>query len=300
VPGASEAAYDLAVSSIACWMGGIWSDAEAVPPDERAANAERRCRLLLTRVYGADDQSRYERLRALDAVEVFELKEKIIAQAREAGLEPVRQHQLALFVDRVADAERETMMARRAGDRVKMDIEGQRQSLKLEDDVTGSVAPLTDSRAFEALLATDFGELTHEVRAIAVLCAMDRMETARGLPKHLKVYAVGRPFQLLFGIAAPESPSNARKPLQPGAWLAYLTSVAAAASHPVPSVAQSLPDRELLAWGGTLAGLADKLRDEVEALPEGELKRISAAISKRLYTEYRASEAAVLSESKQQ
>lgn len=279
-------------------MGGIWSDAEGVPAETRAANAERRCRALIERVYGTDDQGRYERLRALDAVEVFELKEKLIARARDGGVETARQQQLATFIDRAADAERETMMARRAGDRVKKDIEGERENGKLGQDVSDAVGPLGESHAFEALLQGDFGELTHEVRAVAILCAMDRMETARGLPKHLKVYAVGRPFQVLFGVTAPEVPSNARKPLKGGAWLAYLSSVAAASSHPVPQIAKSLPDRELLAWGGTLAGLSDKLRSEAALLAEGELKRTSEAIAERLYTEYRASEAAVLSETR--
>jgi hypothetical protein len=76
-----------------------------------------------------------------------------------------------------------------------------------------------------------------------------------------------------------------------------ITSVARAAGHPVPERAQSLTDRELLAWGGALAGLADKLRSETSDLTDAtELKRMAQAVVRRLDVEYRASEAAVLAE----
>jgi len=292
----TNGAYDLLIAAAGCWMGGVWSDAEGVSAEGRAENADRRCRTLIRRVYGAEDQARYERLRALDAVEVFELREKLVAAARDEGVDVGRQQLLASLLDRIADVERETMFARRAGDRVKMDVEGERERPNLGQDVLDAVAPLAESAAFETLLHDDFGPLTHDARAVALLAAMDRMEIARGLPKHLKVYVVGRPFQRLFGVPAPEVPANARKPLKPGAWLAYLTSVAQAGKHPVPDIAKSLPDRELLAWGGTLAALSDKLGAEAEGLPPGELKRVTETVVQRLYTEYRASEAAVLSE----
>ena len=55
----------------------MWSDAEGVDQENRAANARRRCQKLVREVYGSYDQARDERLRALDAAEVSELKQRI-------------------------------------------------------------------------------------------------------------------------------------------------------------------------------------------------------------------------------
>src|SRR5882724_6343468 len=78
----SEEAHRLLTATVACWLGGVWSDAEGVDEATRTKDAERRCHQLVERVYGTDDQARYERLRALDPVEVSELKTKILAIAR--------------------------------------------------------------------------------------------------------------------------------------------------------------------------------------------------------------------------
>ncbi|HEX7668066.1 MAG TPA: hypothetical protein VF395_00700 [Polyangiaceae bacterium] len=84
-------------------------------------------------------------------------------------------------------------------------------------------------------------------------------------------------------MAAPDVPRDAQKPLKGGAWLGYLTAVASAAKHPVPNEAKSLRDRELLAWGGALAGLADRLRAEAALVSDvTDLKRVSEAVVRRL------------------
>jgi hypothetical protein len=120
------------------------------------------------------------------------------------------------------------------------------------------------------------------------------METARGLPTHLKVYAVARPFTALFGVAAPEVSGDASKPIKGGIWLRYLMSVAKAAGHPVPESAHSHRDQELMAWGGAFMGLADKLGAEAEHISDAtELQRVIKAVARRLGIEYRASEAAI-------
>ena len=49
---------------------------------------------------------------------------------------------------------------------------------------------------------------------IALLCAVDRMQTAYGLAKHLKVYAIERPVEVLFGVPAPTVPEDARQSLK--------------------------------------------------------------------------------------
>lgn len=289
-----EKAHRLVMATIACWLGGVWSDAEGATEEARAADAERRCHDLIATVYGADDKARYERLRAVEAAEISELKEKILSTAHKDGVDAARQQQLATFFDAVSAAERETMYARRAADRIKKDIEGERKPGKRGPDEAQSPGPLGESKAFDALLKLDVGDLTHEARAIAILCAMDRMEIARGLPKHLKVYVVERPYEALFGVTPPEVPKDPSASLKGGAWLAYISSVANAAGHPVSDRAKSLPDRELLAWGGALAGLADKLRTEAQDLSGAtDLKRVSLAVVQRLDNEYRDSESAV-------
>jgi hypothetical protein len=286
-----DGAHQLAVEAIACWLGGVWSDAEGVAQEDRAANAQRRCQKLVRDVYGSYDEARYARLRALDAAEVLELKRRILAAAGAGALA----QQLSTFIDLVADAERETVNVRRSGDRVKKDIDGERVGTSLTVDEAAAVEPLSEAKAFEALLKSDVGELSHEARAVAMLSAMDRMETARGLTKHLKVYAIERPMTALFDAPGAAVPRDAHQPLKGGAWLSYLTAVASAAGHPVPKSARSLQDRELLAWGGVLDGLADKLRSEAGQISEApELKRVAEAVVGRLDIEYRASEASLL------
>jgi hypothetical protein len=279
-------------------LGGVWSDAEGIDEAARSKDAERRCHQLVERLYGADDQGRYERLRALDPVEVSELKNKILAVARIDTVDHAREQQLGALFDAMANAERESMSARRAGDRVKKDAAGDREQTKLTTDEVAAVGPLSDATAFEALLALDAGELTPEARGLAILCAMDRMETARGLTKHLKVYALARPFTVLFNTPRPAIPTDPRQPLVEGTWLSYISSVADAGGHPVLPAAKTPTERELLAWGGALEGLVDKLRVESQRMSgETALKRIAEAVSRRIDAEYRASEATVIQQS---
>jgi hypothetical protein len=286
-----EGAHQLAVEAIACWLGGVWGDAEGVDQETRAANAQRRCERLVLDVYGNYDVARYERLRALDPAEVSELKRRILAASGAGALA----QRLSTFIDLVADTERETTNARRSADRVKKDIDGQRVGTSLTVDEAAAVEPLSEAKAFDALLNSDVGELNHEARAVAMLSAMDRMETARGLTKHLKVYAIERPMTALFNAPGADVPRDAHQSLKGGAWLGYLTAVAGAAGHPVPKSARSSQDRELLAWGGVLAGLADKLRLEANQISDAsELKRVAEAVVRRLDIEYRASQASLL------
>jgi len=50
----------------------------------------------------------------------------------------------------------------------------------------------------------------------------------RGLPKHLKLYAVPDTFQLLFGVTVPDVPQDATRKLVPGTWLKFLSDTASA------------------------------------------------------------------------
>jgi hypothetical protein len=283
------------ISAVGCWLGGVWSDAEGANEATRATDAERRCHELVQRVYGTNDQTRFERLRALEPTEVSELKTKIVALAKTDPVDRPRSQQLGTFLGAAAAAERDIMLGRRAADRVKKDVDGTRDPIKLTTDEVAAVAPLNDARAFETLLGLEMGELTPESKGVAILCAMDRMDTARGLTKHLKVYALARPFTVLFNTTTPQLTSDAHEPLVNGVWLSYITAVAGAAGHPVPDSARAPSDRETLAWGGALAGLADKLRPEAEQMSDTtELKRVAENVVNRINTDYRASEAAIL------
>jgi hypothetical protein len=110
-----------------------------------------------------------------------------IAQAD--AVDAARIEPLVALLNSVAHSQRETMAARRAGDKIKKDIVGTREPGKRPEDERDSVAPLTTSTALDALLGFDAGPFGAEARSIALLCAMDRMQTAKDLPKHLKVYA---------------------------------------------------------------------------------------------------------------
>jgi hypothetical protein len=267
----------------------VWRDALNEGPDLD------RCSLVLEEAYGTVDKVRLERLRALDAVEVDELGNQIANVAHADALDAGRVQTLVALLNAAARAQHETTAARRAGDRIKKDIAGTREPGTRPDDERSSVTPLTETGALGALFRVDVGPLGAEARSIALMCAMDRMQTAKDLPKHLKVYAVGGAYDLLFGVKAPQVPDNATQPMKGGLWLTYLSEVAKAAGHPVPARATTLLDRELLAWGGVLEGMSDKLRVEAADVSEKtELRRVTDATVDRLDIEYRASEASVL------
>lgn len=288
-PAKSDEAHRLVIAATGCWFGGVWRDALEEPQQPSVD----RCEQVLEQVYGKVDAIRLERMRAIEAVEVSDLADRLGAD----GNNPSRARPLAELLNAVADAERETMLARRAGDRIKKDISGDREPGKRPGDERESVLPLTKSEALLRLLRFDAGALRGEAHAIGLMCALDRIQTARGLPKHLKVYAAEGVYEMLFGIQPPVVPEDVTLPMKAGAWLAYLSEVAGAAKHPVPVRAISLEDKELMAWGGVLEGLSDKLRDELDGVSDRtELRRVVAATIERLDTEYRASEAALLAE----
>jgi hypothetical protein len=287
--GPPERAHRLLTMATGCWFGGVWRDAL------NEGNDVDRCGLVLEQAYGAIDKVRLERLRAVEPVEVSELSDQL---ARIAGGDPVdsaRAEPLVALLKAVAAAQHETLMARRAGDKIKKDIAGARDPGKRPEDERESVAPLATSAALGALFRLDAGPFGAEARATALLCGMDRMQTAKDLPKHIKIYAVGGAFDLIFGVKPPAVPADATEPMKGGLWLTYLSDVAKAAGHPVPAQATALTDRELMAWGGTLEGFSDKLRlAEAGVSDQTELRRVVDNTVQRLDTEFRASEAAIL------
>ena len=283
-----EAGHNLAILAAACWFGGIWGDAEGDTETTRAQASDARCHDVVRRVYGKDDDEHYRQLRALEPSAVGDIAGKVETLAKEDADDAPRSQVLAQLVQAVAAAEREAMLARRAASRVKRDLD--RELDKLSADDAAAVEPLRDTRMLEALLKLQVGDLTHDAHALGMLAALDRVEVARLLPRHLKLYAVGGANQLLFGIPIPEVPADAAKSGKRRLfWLDYLLDVAKAAGHPVPDAVKLPKKREPLAWGGMLAGYADKLRVDIDGLArDTRLHNVASVVVQRLDAEYTA------------
>jgi len=282
-----EAGHNLAILAAACWFGGIWSDGEGDSEDTRAQASDARCHDVVRRVYGRDDNDRYLQLRAVEPAVVGDIAAKVEVLAKEDSDDAPRSQTLAALVQAVAGAEREAMLARRAASRVRRDLE--REPDRLNADEAASAAPLRDTRMLDALLKLQAGDITHDAHALGILAALDRVEVARKLPRHLKIYAVGGANQLLFGFAPPDMPEDATKPLKRGQWLDYLVDVAKATGHPVPDAVKLPKKREPLAWGGMLEGYVDKLKIDIAGLAKDtRLTNVAAVVAQRLDAEYKA------------
>jgi hypothetical protein len=294
-PTAPEAAaHKLFVETNACWFGGLWGDAERESPETRKAFTEARCTAVVRSIYGmqAEEKTRIEQLRAFESGIVGDLSAKIETFAAEDPKSAPRKALYAKLVSATAATQREATLARRAGDRVKRDLDHEPD--KLTKDEADSVAPLVATKELEALLAMDAGELSADAHAIALIGAMERIYLSRGLPKHLKVYALSGTLKALFNAPVPtDMPSDATKPLKKGAYLAYVTDAAKAAGHPVSDVAKTPRHKEALAWSGVLKGVADKIKANAEKLSAGDLMEVSLRISNRLTAWYDAEEKAV-------
>jgi hypothetical protein len=274
--------HGLAISAAACWFGGVWGDAlgEAI---ERKAMDEQRCLTVVRAVWGDNDKGHFEQLRALEAHAV----EDVIAKV---GGDSAPGKELRAF----ADAQREALDARRAGDKVRRDVA--REPDKLTADEATAVVVMANGKALEALLHTDDGDLTHEVHALGVMTAMERLDRSRGLPKHLKVYAMQAPMASLFGVAAPAMPTDATKPLIKGVYLTYVVDAAKGAGHPVPDTAKTPKDREAMAWGGILQGISDKLKPDVDAISKDTpFADIVVRVTNRLAAQYQGETSALAS-----
>jgi hypothetical protein len=259
--------------------------------DVREANSESRCRDLEKKVWETDDKGHYEQLRAFEAKAVGDVIGKVDSAAKGDAVDGPRRENLVKLTTALADALKETMLARRAGDRVKRDLT--KEPDKLSADEVDAVAPLRSHAKLDALYKLDAGDLSKEAHALGILCALDRVEVARGLPKHLKLYAVADTFQLVFGVTVPDAPADATKKLVPGTWLRFLSDTATAAGHPVPANAKTPREKDALAWGGMLEGFSDKLKAESDGVSATtDLNKVTATVLHRLEAEYKAQQAA--------
>jgi hypothetical protein len=253
---------------------------------------ESRCRNLETRVWsGAQDKTHDEQLRALETNAVADVVAKVDETAKSAKVDGSTRDALVRMVSALADEQRELMLARRAADRVKRDLDHEPE--KLSADEVAAVAPLRAHAKLDALLTLDAGGLSKEAHALGLLGALDRVELARGLPKHLKVYAVADEFHALFGVPVPEVPRDATTKLVPGTWLRFLSATAAAAGYPVGPKATTPQEKDALAWAGMLRGFSDRLKADADAISPGtDLPHVVTVTLHRLETEYDAQKAA--------
>jgi hypothetical protein len=290
-PQTQEEAHRLAILAASCWFGGLWADALGEQDQMKVTGIENRCHDLERHVWGSDDKSHYEQMRAFEQNATADVIAKVDETAKADGVDGPRREALVKLTAALADALKETMAARRAGDRVKRDLTHEPEKLS-HDEVEG-VLPLRAHAKLEALLKLDAGNLTKEANALALLCALDRVEVARGLPKHLKLYAVADSFNLLFGVNAPDVPEDGTKKLVPGTWLRFLAETATAAGHPVPAKAKTPRERDALAWAGMLEGFSDKLKADDDGIATTtDLSKVVTTVLHRLEAEFKAQNAA--------
>jgi hypothetical protein len=280
-------AHALFLEAAGCWFGGLWSDAEGGTPDVRRAAGEKRCLGLVTRLYGSEDKVKYDQLRLVDPAVVDRIAAEVERLASRDPVDGAHKGELVRLLRALAAAQRENDDAHIAADTVKSDLKNGSEPVTLSKDEVAAVKPLRAHAGLEALLKLDAGDLTAEAHAMGLLAAMDRMELARGMPKHLKVYAVSDAYQLVFGVAPPSVPVDPTAKLVPGTWLAYVTDVARAAGHAVPDAATLPREREPWAWGGVIAGFADKLRaDTAKLAKDGAFARVAGFVVKKLDAEW--------------
>ncbi len=288
LPGAQTdgEAERMVIGATSCWMGGLWSDALGEDRDSRAAAIQGRCEALLVHLYGVVDPMQYRQLRAVDPRVVDDLVVRTRAIASTDRVDVTRVEPLVKLLRAVADAQRENILARGAADDVKKDEAALSTRDERAQDKTIAAAALQKTAGIQALLTLDAGDLTHEARAIGLLCALDRLEISRKLPKHLKVVAVGGPFVPVFGVQPPPVPDDPTSPIRTGTWPGYLADVAGTTGHAVPPTATDPLDRETLAWGGVLQAFADRLRTEQTAVsPRTPLPVVLGHVADRLEKE---------------
>jgi hypothetical protein len=288
----STGAYAYVIQAASCWTGGLWSDALGETGVERQDGIDRRCDELMY-MSGALPAGVYYPLRAIDPDLVDDLAKRLEAMAARDPAEAAHTGELVALFRAIAAAARETLQGRRAADEVKDEAHLEYPKGAREHDKRQAGAYLQQSEAL-ASLGRLGGTYAAEARAMYLLEALDRMEIARGLPKHLKIYAVQGGFAGVFGVQPPVLDDDAALPIKTGTWLGYLSAVAAAAGHPVPASARLPEARQPAAWAGVLEGFADKLRASRSALVrESSLKTVLGAAAARLTEEYKSERAAL-------
>jgi hypothetical protein len=288
---ASQEAHRLVISAAGCWSSGIWSEALGEEDLTRQRAIEVRCRDLERRVWVGAQESHYDQLCALQASAVAEVVAKVDETATNDRVDDTTRGALVRLASALAEAERELMLARRAAGRVTGDLDHEPE--KLNADEVAAVAPLRAHAKLDELLKLDSGALSKEAHALGLLVALDRVEFARSLPKHLRPYAVADELQSIFGVTPPDLPQDANGKLVAGTWLRFLSETAAAAGYPVDDNATTSRERDALAWAGMLQGFSDKLKADADPISSStDLGRVVTVTFHRLEADYKAQKVA--------
>jgi hypothetical protein len=258
---ARHGAHELLVNSASCFLGGMWGDVQGETPPERAGSSQERCMTVVMTVFTAHTHERYLQLRAHEPETIAEVRATLGTLAQAEPAEAHHKDAMLRLFDAVERAEYETMLARRASHRIVRDAE--RDITRLSASEAAALPELEASTAFDALVRVDAGDLQKEGHVFTLLVTLDRMQIAEQLPVHLKPYVIAEPMHVVFGTPAPDLPHDASKPLAHGGWLAYLTTVATSAGHPLADPSASPIARHEAAVAGILQGVADQLKGDV-------------------------------------
>jgi hypothetical protein len=279
-------AHDLVIATASCLLGPLWAEAEGESGGaERRAATAKRCASVVHTVTSEDDPTKVEALRMLDA----SITDPLVAKVKELD---DQNGELAKFAAALVATARESAAARRAAAKLRADIERikndkdkaaarERDADRLSADEANVVPALRTGTGLDSL-AHYSGAYAAEAHAAAVLFALSRVRAAQDLPKHMKLYTVAPAYSAIFGVQPPPLPSNAKDKLKPGAWLAYVTSVAAACGHPVPETAKKPKEREPLAWAGVLEGFSDRLKADQPQIKDAGLADVVKFVIERL------------------
>lgn len=268
-------AHRIVLEATACWMGAYW-----LGDPEPAARAK--CPGALADAYGTVEPLRLARLRAADESEVEDLGRRVRDIAWRDPSDAAHPEELVTLLRAVGAAEHEQIRARRAARDAKA------------DHTSVDVDALASSDALAALFATDAGDLSPEARTIAVMIAVERIGLASRLPDRYKVLVVEGAIHELFDLYPPPMPAYPSEKLVGGTWLAYLEDIAKAAKYPVPDVVTRPAYRETVAWGGMIAGMAEKLQTEKSQIREpNELVRAAERLRRRLEERAEATDLAI-------
>lgn len=282
-PASHDTAYKLVVTTASCLLGGLWSDADGESGgSERRAAIARRCGAVVHAVTGEDDPMKLESLKMLDASMTDPLVSKVKALAADDGLDEEHAAAIQKLAASLVAAAREASSARRTAAKIRADIEKlrsdkekaaarERDADRLSADEAAAAGVLRAGSALDALVKVTTPDYAKDAHAIGVLLALSRVRAAQDLPKHMKLYTVAPAYSAVFGVKPPALPEHAKDRLKPGAWLAYVTSVAAACGHPVDPAAKAPKEKEALAWSGVLAGFADRLKADQPDLKDAGL-----------------------------
>jgi hypothetical protein len=258
-----------------CWMGGLWSDALGEKEFERGPGIEKRCKDLLA--YISESSESYNALRAIEPKIVSELAERV---KKDAGKDESAS-ELAALLGLVADAERETIHARRAADKVKEDID-KKDNTQYSPDKVAATPELRKTDALHALLNAKVAGYDADARALGMLVVIDRMQVSHGLPKHLKIFTVGEPLRDVFGVAPPAVSDDGSMKAAPGLWFDYLQTIAKQNGRAVPEM-KSMEDKETLAWNGVLDALGEKLVNASDVPQDRSLGVVTHGVAARLH-----------------